>query len=138
MQVGEDRVLTIEAAPLILKILNTLSTGVESESGEALGTLKRLEDFTNEGCGRLILNLRAIDEPLDGMPKGVRNVRASLVGGVLFVTCQISTSELLRIKVLTRRHSFQEHLISGFDALFSSAAARFRTAISRIGNPKAN
>ncbi|TAM82785.1 MAG: hypothetical protein EPN47_09050 [Acidobacteria bacterium] len=138
MQLGDRHVLTIEDLPLILKALNTLSTAVESEGDQDLRTLKRLEEFAKEGCGRLILNLDAIEEHLTGTPQDARNVGASLVGGVLVVTCQVTSRELLQIKVLTRRHSFPKQLISSFDALFSSAAARLRTAVSRMGGPKAN
>jgi hypothetical protein len=136
MQAGEGHILTIEKPPLILKVLNALSTDVEAEGGETLGTLKRLEKFAKEGCGRLILNLGAIEEPISGTPQAVRNVGASLIGGVLVVTCQVPSREILRIKVLTRRHSLPKHLISIFDALFSSAAARLRTAVSRTCSPK--
>jgi hypothetical protein len=138
MQAGERHVLTVEKPPLIRKVLNTLSTDVEPEGGEVLRTLKGLEKFAKEGCGRLILNLDAIEEPPGGVPQGVTNVGASLVGGVLVVTCKVTSRELLRIKVLTRRHSFPKHLISGFDALFSSTADRIKAAISRMGKPKAN
>lgn len=138
MRVGERHVLTIQELPLILQALNTLSTDVQRGDEEALRTLNRLEEFAKEGCGRLILNLDAIEEPLGGTPREVSNVGASLVGGVLVVTCQVTSRELLRIKVLTRRHAFQKHLISSFDSLFSSAAARIRTAFSRMGSPKAN
>ena len=138
MHVGERHVLTIEDRPLILKALNTLSTGLGSQGEETLRTLKRLEEFVKEGCGGLILKLDTIEELLGGTPQGVRNLRASLIGGVLVVTCQVTSREALRIKVLTRRQSLPKHLISNFDALFSSAAARLRTAISRMGNPKPN
>ena len=138
MQIGERYILTIEDRPLILKVLNTLSTGQDSQNGETLRTLKRLEEFAKEGCGSLILKLDTIEELLGGAPEGVRSVRASLIGGVLFVTCQVTSREALRIKLLTRRQSLPKHLISNFDALFSSAAARLRTALSRMGNPKPN
>ena len=138
MHVGERHVLTIEDRPLILKALNTLSTGLGSQGKETLRTLKRLEEFVKEGCGGLILKLDTIEELLGGTPQGVRNLRASLIGGVLVVTCQVTSREALRIKLLTRRQSLPKHLISNFDALFSSAAARLRTAISRMGNPKPN
>lgn len=138
IQVGERHVLTIEKPPLILKVLNTLSTDVGSEEREVLRTLKGLEKFAKEGCGRLILNLDAVEESQAGMLQEVSNVGASLVGGVLVVTCKVTSRELLRIRVLTRNQSFPKHLISGFDALFSSAAARLRTALSRMGSPKKN
>ncbi len=138
MHVGERHVLTIEDRPLILKALNTLSTGLGSQGEETLRTLKRLEEFVKEGCGGLILKLDTIEELLGGTPQGIRNLQASLIGGVLVVTCQVTSREALRIKLLTRRQSLPKHLISNFDALFSSAAARLKTAISRMGNPKPN
>ena len=138
MHAGERHVLTIEDRPLILKALNTLSTGLGSQGEETLRTLKRLEEFVKEGCEGLILKLDTIEELLGGTPQGIRNLQASLIGGVLVVTCQVTSREALRIKLLTRRQSLPKHLISNFDALFSSAAARLRTAISRMGNPKPN
>ncbi len=132
MQVGEKHVLTIQEPPLILKALNALSTGVESESGEAYGTLKRLAEFEKEGCGRLILNLQEAQEQKGGSPSNIRNVGVTLVGGVLVVTCQVTTREIHQIKGLTRRRSFPGHLIFKFDTLFSRAAPGVETAISRI------
>jgi hypothetical protein len=137
MQAGERHVLTIGDPPIIRKVLNTLSTEVRSEGGEDLRTLKGLEKFAKEGCGRLILNLDTI-EPQGGTPEEVSNIGASIVGGVLVVTCKVTTRQLLRIRLLTRRHSFPKQLISGFDSLFSSTADRIRAAFSRTGNPKAN
>jgi hypothetical protein len=138
IQAGERHVLTIGDPPLIRKVLNTLSTDVGSGGEEVLRTLKGLEKFAEEGCGKLILNLDTIEESQGGMLQEVSNVGASLVGGVLVVTCKVTTRELLRIRVLARRPSFPKHLISGFDALFSSTAERIRTAFSRTGKPKAN
>ncbi|HET7212614.1 MAG TPA: hypothetical protein VFL79_03445 [Terriglobia bacterium] len=98
----------------------------------------RLEEFAKEGCGRLILRLDAIDELPDTAPHEVRNVGASLVGGVLVVTCQVTSRELVRIKLLTRRQSLPKQLITSFDGLFASAAARIRNALSRFGSAKPN
>lgn len=138
MQLNEKHGLTFEDLTLIVEALSTLSTDIEPEGGEILRTLKRLEEFAKEGCGRLILNLDAIEKPLSGMPQEVRNVGASLVGGVLVVTCQVTPREMRRVKMLTRIHSFPKHLISSFDVLFSSTTSSIRTAISRIGTPNAN
>lgn len=138
MHVGERHLLTIQELPLILEALNTLSTEVGPKDEEALRRLNSLEEFAKEGCGRLILNLDAIEEPPGGNPQEVRNVGASLVGGVLVVTCQVTSREFLRIKLLTRRQTLPKQLISGVDGLFSSAAARIRNALSRISNPKPN
>jgi hypothetical protein len=132
MQVDKRHILTIQEQPLILKALNAVSTGVESSDGEACETIKRLAEFEKQGYRRLILDLRAIEEPLNGTPQEIRNVGASLVGEVLFVTCQVSTRELLRIKVLTRCHFFPRHPMSKFDALFSRAVAGIEIAVSRI------
>lgn len=138
MQLSERHALTFEDLTLIVEALNTLSTDVESQGGEVLQTLKRIEDFAKEGCGRLILNLDTVEEPLGGMPQEVKNVGASLVGGVLVVTCQVTSREMLRVKVLTRHHPFPKQLISSFDVLFSSTASSIRTAISRMGKPRPN
>ena len=138
MHVGERHLLTIQELPLVLEALSTLSTDVGREDGEALQTLLRLEEFAKEGCGRLILKLDAIDELPDTAPHEVRNVGASLVGGVLVVTCQVTSRELGRIKLLTRRHSLPKLLITSFDGLFTSAAARIKNALSRFGSAKPN
>jgi hypothetical protein len=134
MQVGNRHVLTIQEQPLILKALNALSRDIESKGGEAYRTLKRLAEFEKEGCGRLILNLREVEEPLGGSPANIRNVGASLVGGVLVVTCQVTTREIGEIKVLTRRHFFPTHLMSKFDSLFSHGVPGIETAVSRIAS----
>ena len=138
MQLGERHLLTIQEPPLILEALSTLSTGAGQGDGEALRTLNRLEEFAKEGCGRLVLKLDAIDEPPGETPPGVKTVDASLIGGVLVVSCQVTSSELLRIRLLTRRHSLPKQLISGVDDFISSAAARIRAALSRFGSPKPN
>lgn len=138
MYLGERHVLTIEALPLVVKALNSLASANEAQGSGVLRTLRRLEDFAKEGCGKVILNLDAVEEPLANKYEEVRNVDAVLVGGVLVVKCQVTSQELLRIKELTRRNSLTNQLISGFDALFSSAAARIRSAVSRYGNPKSN
>lgn len=138
MQSGERHVVTIGDPPLIRKVLNTLLTDMGSEGGEILRTLKGLENFSKESCGRLILNLDTVEESHGGMQKEVSNVGASLVGGVLVVTCKVTSRELLRIRGLTRRHSLPKQLVSGFDSLFSSAADRIRSAFSRKDKPKAN
>lgn len=138
MHVGERHVLTVEKTSLVLKVLNALSTDAEAGGGEVLRTLKELEKFAKDGCGRLILDLDAIEEPDSEMPQGVRNVGVSLIGGVLVVTCQVSSREIVRIKMLTRRHSLPKHLISSFNGLFSSTADRIRAAFSRDDTPKPN
>lgn len=138
MHVGERHVLTIQKPPLILEALSTLSADVEQEGGDSLRTLIKLEEFAKVSCGRLILNLDAIEEPPGETTARVRNIDASLVGGVLIVTCQVTAPELLRIKLLMRRHSLPKQLISSVDDFVSSAAARIRHALSRIGNPKPN
>lgn len=138
MRVGERHLLTIQELPLIVEALSTLSTDVGQGNGEAFRTLNRLEEFAKEGCGQLILKLDAIEGPPGGKSHEVRNIGASLVGGVLVVTCQVTSRELLRIKLLTRRHTLPKQLISSFDGLFSSAATRLRSALSRIGTPKPN
>lgn len=138
MHLGERHVLTIQEPPLILEALSTLSADVEQEGGESLRTLIKLEEFAKVGCGRLILNLDAIEGPSGETTAKVRNIDASLVGGVLVVTCQVNSPELLRIKLLTRRQTLPKQLISSVDGLFSSAAARIKHALSRIGNPKPN
>ena len=138
MRVGERHLLTIQEPPLILEALSTLSMGVGQGNRKALRTLNRLEEFAKEGCGRLVLKLDAIDEPPGETLPGVKTVAASLVGGVLVITCQVTSSELVRIKLLTRRHSLPKQLISGVDDFISSAAARIKTALSRFNSPKPN
>lgn len=132
MQVVERPVLTLEKPPFIREALKTLAADVGAAGGEVHGSLKRLEQFAKEDCGKLILNLHSTERPLSGTPSEVRSVGAGLIGGVLVVTCQVSPQELLRIEVHTRRHFFLKHLISSFDTLLSRAVAWIRAAISRI------
>lgn len=105
MQGTCTHLLTIEEQPLILKALDTLSTATDSEGANYRGTLKRLEEFGKEGCGRLLLNLHVVEEPLGRSPVNIKYVGASLIGGVLVVTCQVSAREVVQIKKLTH-HSF--------------------------------
>jgi hypothetical protein len=132
MQVGTRQVLTIEKPRLILKVLNALAMGVESEGGEPFGTLMRLEEFAKEGCGRLILNLRAVDESLRGTPQGVEKVGASLIGGVLVVTCQVTTPCMLQINELCRPRLVPKRLVSPLGALLRTLFSALRPATQHL------
>lgn len=103
MQGSKMHLLTIEEQPVILKVLDTLSTATDCESAEARGTLKRLEEFAKEDCGRLLLRLRVVQDPPGGSPANVRSVGASLIGGVLVVTCQVTDREAVQIKKVTHQ-----------------------------------
>lgn len=112
MVIGDRHVLIIEQKPLILKALNVLSTGVESQGSEVSGIFKRLEEFAKDDCGRLVLNLRVMEDALGELPANIRNLQASLVGGVLVVTCRVTTREMLQIKEPSHRYFFPRHVFS--------------------------
>jgi hypothetical protein len=116
MQNGKRHVLTIDKPPLIRNVLNALVAGIESEGNAPPGICKRLEDFAKQGCDALLLNLRVVEEALDGTPAKIRNVRASLVGGVLVVACLVPTPWMLQIEELSRRRFFENNLISSLGA----------------------
>ncbi len=113
MQVSERQVLTIDKPPVIKRVLGALSAGVRFDAGLATETRKKLEEFSKQGCNRLILNLRVIKTPFGGTPPAIRDLRACLVGGVLVVTGEVTPPWILQIREQCRRHFFPKHLIPG-------------------------
>lgn len=124
MQRGNTHLLTIEEQALILKVLDTLSTAAGCESAEDRGTLKRLEEFAKEGCGRLLLRLCILEEPPSGSPVKVRTIGASLIGGVLVVTCQVTAREVHQLKRLTHQSSLAKPALPSLGRLLTRPAVR--------------
>lgn len=123
MQISERHVLTFDKPPVIQDILDALLEGVESVGDVPAETRKGIEEFSRQGCSRLILNLRVIKASFGETPVPIRHLGACLVGGVLVVTGQVTPPWVHQIEGHSRRHSFPKHLISGFGALFSHAVA---------------
>lgn len=120
MQISERHVLTIDKPPVIKRVLDVLSAGVESDGSLPAETRKGLEEFSRQGCSRLILNLRVIKAPFGGASAAIVNLRACLLGGVLVITGQVTPPWILRIREHSRRHFFPKHLISGFGRLMQT------------------
>jgi len=59
-------IFTAENPQRIRSALSVLLAGAESEGDVTLGARERLRDFTRGGCGRLMLDLRAVEAPPDG------------------------------------------------------------------------
>ena len=117
MKEGERRILIAEKASVVRDALSVLLAGVESEGDVTPGTRERLEEFAKEGCGALILDLRTVEEPLDGISPGVRNIRASHIGRVSVVSCEVITPQILQqIEELCCPHSFPKQLVSSLGA----------------------
>ena len=116
MQVGERHVFTIEEPPVIRTVLHALSAGVESDGSGPLGTCKMLGEFAKRGCDALLLNLRVIEEPLEPTSPEIRNVGASLLGGILIVACQVTAPWILQSEEFRRRPSAPEYSISSLGA----------------------
>jgi hypothetical protein len=116
MQVTERHVFTLEEPPVIRTVLNVLSAGVESDGSGPLGTCNMLGEFAKRGCNALLLNLRVMEEPLEPTSPKIRNVGATLLGGVLIVACQVTAPWILQIEELSHCRSVPEYPISRLGA----------------------
>ncbi len=120
MQVAERQVFTIDEPLLIRNILGLFSARAKFEGSESSGICRRLEGLAKQGCEMLILNLRLLDESLEETAAASRNLRASLVGGVLVVTGQVTGSLIFEIEKLAHQHFFPTHLFSSLNAFVQS------------------
>ena len=121
MREGNRRVLTIEEPSAIRNVLNVLSEAFDPESTSPPRICERLKWFAKEGCEALILNLRVLEEPLVGTFPKVRHVGASLVGGVLVVSCQVTAPWIVQIEELCRGRFFLKDLISSLSQFVRAA-----------------
>ena len=116
MQVGERHVFTLEEPSLIRTVLNVLSAEGESDGSGPLRTCTKLGELANQGCDALLLNLRVMEEPHEPTSPKIRNVGASLLGGILVVACQVTAPWIRQIEELSRCRSVPEYPISRLGA----------------------
>ena len=110
-QVGRQ-ILTTEEAPVIQNALYTLLEDLESKRGTVPGTRERLLAIAEGGCERLILDLRAVEQPIAETSPRVKNVRLDHLSKVAVVTCEVATYQLLnQIDEFCRPHFFPKHLM---------------------------
>ncbi|MBZ5672378.1 MAG: hypothetical protein LAO04_21985 [Acidobacteriia bacterium] len=93
---GERYIFTAEKASGIRNALSVLLAGVESEGDVTHSARERLEEFMKDDCDGLILDLRGVEVPPNGVSPVVRNVRASHVGRVLVITGEVTDPQVFR------------------------------------------
>jgi DNA-binding response OmpR family regulator len=93
---AERYILTAEKAARIRDLVSLLLTGVEFDGDIAHRARERLDEFMEHECDGLILDLRWVAVPPEGVSTPVRNVRVSLVGHVLVITGEVIDPEVLR------------------------------------------
>ncbi|HUZ46124.1 MAG TPA: hypothetical protein VMW54_05755 [Terriglobia bacterium] len=102
--------LISEEAPVIQNALYTLLAGVESRRDAAPGTRQRLEQVAAKGCNKLVLDLRAVEEPLTGMSPKVKSVRFDSSGNVVFIACEVPARQFVQqTEELCRPHFLLKH-----------------------------
>jgi hypothetical protein len=109
---SERHVLTIEDLPVIREVLNALSAGAGANSNGSAQTRQRLKEFAKQGCEALILNMRVVEESLEDKLPEIKG--ASLVGGVLVVACVVTSTWILQVEELSRRHFFPKTPVFSF------------------------
>jgi hypothetical protein len=114
-------VFTAQDAHRIRSVLSVLLARVESESNVTHATPERFRQFVQfmrGGCDRLILDLRGVEAPSEGMASAVRNVRAMRLGGVWIVTGEVTDPDVFR-QIAELRHPYVplRRVTSNFRAL---------------------
>ena len=126
MKQAARHVFIAEEAPVIQNALYTLLAGVQSRRDAAPFTRERLKEIAEAGCDRLVLDLRAVQESSAGMSPRVRNIRASHLGKVVVITCEVAPPDLVhQIEELCRPHFFPRHLVFSLGAFAYALFALF-------------
>ena len=103
--------LIAKEAPVIQNALYTLLAGSELRRDVTPSIRERLEAIAKEGWDSLILDLRAIEEPLAGDSPRVRNIRIDPAGKAVIVTCEVAAPQIARqTEEFSRPHFFPKHL----------------------------
>lgn len=101
LQQAQRQIVTIDEPFTIRTVLEALCQAARSEISAPTETLTNLEGLAKLGCESLILNVRiAAESVAEGLAK-VWSVRASLVGGVLVVSCVAAAAWLERVESLS-------------------------------------
>jgi hypothetical protein len=118
--------LIAEEALVIQNALYTLLAGVESKRDAAPGTRERLEEIAETGCDKLILELRAVEEPLAGITPRIRSIRYDHLGKVVAITCEVAAPHIAQqTEELGRPHLFPKHLGFSLGAFVYTLSALF-------------
>lgn len=139
MKFGRRHVLTIDQPAVVRNVLGELSAAVECGGGGTYDIRRGLEAYSQRGGTRLILDLQVTEPLFAGTLAPIRNLSASLVGGVLIVAGQVASpwiQRILQIKADSGRHTFSGHLKASLGAFLSSAGAEIETAVQRFTSPR--
>jgi DNA-binding response OmpR family regulator len=112
---AERYILTAEKAARIRSVVSALLEDVECDGEVARRARERLDEFMELECDRLLLDLRRVAVPPDGVSPPVKNVRASLLGRVLVITGEVTDPEVFRqIEAVGALHSSPKQRITEF------------------------
>lgn len=126
MRLAGRQILIAKEPPVIQNALYTLLEGIESRRDVPPRTRERLEAIAGEGCDSLILDLRAIEEPLAGFSPKIRNIRLDPVKKVAVVTCEVAAPHFDdQTDEFSRPHFFPNHLAFSVGAFVHALSALF-------------
>jgi DNA-binding response OmpR family regulator len=112
---AERYIFTADMAARIRSIVSVLLAGAECDGDVAHKARERLDEFMEHECDGLILDLRRVAGPPEGVSPAVRNVRASLVGNVLVITGEVTDPEVVRqIEAVGALHTSAKQRIAEF------------------------
>lgn len=117
MKESKRHVLVAEEPLAIRNAVRVLLATVEPRSNIPPPMRKRLEEIAELGCDGLVLDLRAVEMPYGVAPLRIRNVRGSQLGGVVVITCDVTSPMIVyEIEELCRPHFFLRHWFSSIVA----------------------
>jgi len=113
MEDGERRLFVVEKASRVRNALCVLLAGVEREGDVAHGTRMIHKTFAEANRDKLVLHLRYAGTPHNRVSPGVKNLEASLVGGILVVVGQVTDPKVLgQIEELVVSHFSLKYMTS--------------------------
>lgn len=132
MKEAERRIFVVEKAPGVRNALCALLAGIGGEGDVVPSRRETQERISEANCDRLILDLRyAPTAPGPATPR-VKNLKASLVGGILLVTGEVSdTTVFRRIEDFGLRHFSLKHMTSSLHAFIRMLFLASRRALQR-------
>jgi hypothetical protein len=114
MEDGERRIFVVEKASRVRNALCLISAGAECEGDVAQGTRMINETLAEANRDQLILHLRYAPTPHNRVSPGVKNLEASLVGGILVVIGQVTDPKVFQeIEELVVSHFSLKYMTSG-------------------------
>jgi hypothetical protein len=113
MEDGERRIFVVEKASRVRNALCVLLAGAECEGNVAHGTRMIHGTFAEANRDQLVLHLRYAETPHNRVSPGVKNLEASLVGGILVVVGQVTDPKVLgQIEELVVSHFSLKYMTS--------------------------